>query len=72
MAFTPPTHDDLAAIAQRYRLGLDSGDIEQFRAVIGGAAASYNEVERLYAERLPEAPSRPYTWPSEAENELGA
>jgi amidase len=72
MAFTPPTHDDLAAIAQRYRLGLDSGDIEQFLAVIGGAAASYDEVERLYAERLPEAPSRPYTWPSEAQNELGA
>ena len=72
MAFTPPTDDDLAAIAERYRLGLDAGDIEQFRAVIGGAAASYDEVERLYAASLPEAPSRPYQFPAGAGNELGA
>jgi amidase len=72
MSFTPPTHDDLAAIAERYRLRLASGDIEQFRAVIVGAAASYDEVERLYAASLPKAPDRPYRFPSEAENELGA
>ncbi len=72
MAFTPPTGDDLAAIAERYRLGLDAGDVEQFRAVILGAAASYDEVERLYAASRPEAPSRPYQFPSEAGNELGA
>jgi amidase len=72
MAFTPPTSDELAAIAERYRLGLDSADIEQFRAIIAGAAASYDEVERLYAARRPEPPGRDYQWPSEAENELGA
>jgi amidase len=72
MAFTPPTNDDLAAIAGRYRLGLDAGDIEQFRAIISGATASYDEVERLYAASRPEAPDRPYRFPSEADNELGA
>jgi amidase len=72
MAFTPPTDDELAAIAGRYRLGLDAGDIEQFRAVISGAAASYDEVERLYAAALPDAPIRPYKFPAAAENELGA
>jgi amidase len=72
MAITPPTSDDLAEIAQRYRLGLDAQDVESFRAVIAGALASYDAVERLYAARLPEAPRRAYRWPAEADNELGA
>lgn len=67
-----PTHEDLAAIAGRYQLGLDAAGIESFRAIIGGAVTSYDEVERLYAERLPAVPDRPYAWPSAAENELGA
>ena len=29
-------------------------------------------VERLYAERLPEPPSRAWQWPGEAVNDLGA
>jgi amidase len=72
MAITPPTSDDLAEIAQRYRLGLDAGDVESFRAIIAGALASYDAVERLYAAGLPEAPRRAYRWPAEAGNELGA
>jgi amidase len=72
VAMMPPTHEDLAAIAGRYRLGLDAAGIESFRAIIGGAVASYDEVERLYAERLPPVPDRPYAWPAAAENELGA
>src|SRR6516164_9954562 len=72
MAITPPTSDDLAGIAQRYRLGLDAQDVESFRAIITGALASYDAVERLYAARLPEAPGRAYQWPAEADNELGA
>src|SRR6266851_4539375 len=59
MTITPPTSDDLAAIADRYRFDLS-------------AQASYDAVERLYTARLPEAPSRPYQWPAEADNELGA
>ena len=54
MPITPPTNEDLAEIARRYRLGLDAGDIESFRAIIGGALASYDEVERLYSR----APAR--------------
>jgi amidase len=72
MTITPPTSDDLAAIADRYRFDLTAQDIESFRAVIAGALASYDAVERLYTARLPEAPSRPYQWPAEAGNELGA
>jgi amidase len=72
MAITPPTSDDLAGIAQRYRLGLDAQDVESFRVIIAGSLASYDAVERLYAARLPEAPARAYQWPAEAGNELGA
>jgi amidase len=72
LAMTPPTNDDLASIADRYRFDLNAQDVESFRAVIAGALASYDAVERLYTARLPEAPSRPYQWPAEADNELGA
>jgi amidase len=71
MAVTPPTSDDLAEIAQRYRLGLDASDVESFRAIITGALASYDAVERLYAARRPEPPGRAYRWPAGADNELG-
>jgi len=72
MAMTPPTNEELAEIAGRYRLGLGPGDIETFRAIITGALASYDAVERMYTARLPEPPDRPYRWPGAAENELGA
>lgn len=72
MALTPPTNEDLAEIASRYRLGLGPGDIEQFREIIADAVASYDAVERMYEASRPEAPDRPYRWPDAAENELGA
>src|SRR6516165_811234 len=72
MAMTPPTNEELAEIAGRYRLGLGPGDIETFRAIITGALASYDAVERMYTARLPEPPDRPYRWPGAADNELGA
>ena len=72
MALTPPTNEDLAEIAARYRLGLGPGDIEQFREIIAGAVASYDAVERMYEASRPEPPDRPYRWPDAAENELGA
>jgi len=53
MALTPPSNEDLAAIAGRYRLGLGPGDIEQFREIIAGAMASYDAVERLYESSRP-------------------
>ncbi len=71
MAITPPTSDDLAELAARYRFGLDAADIESLRGFIGGALESYEAVERLYQARLPEPPSRRYQWPGAADNELG-
>ena len=71
MPITPPTNEDLGEIARRYRLGLDAGDIESFRAIIGGALASYDEVERLYTSACPPSRTGP-TVAGPAENELGA
>src|SRR5215469_11191329 len=72
MPLTPPTNEDLAEIAGRYRLGLNQQDVESFRVLINGALASHDAVERLYRTRLSEPPSRPYQWPEKAANELGA
>jgi amidase len=72
MAITPPTSEELARIAERYRFGLSAEDVESFRAVIAGALASYEAVERMYAERLPEMPDRPHQRPTGAQNDLGA
>ena len=72
MAITPPTNDDLAEIAGRYRLGLDAGDVEAFRQIITGALTSSDAVERMYQEHAPKMPDRSYQWPTEADNDLGA
>ena len=72
MAVTPPSDDDIAAIARRFGLWLSPHDVQEFQALISGALTSYDTVERLYAERLPELPSRAWQWPGEAGNDLGA
>ncbi|HEY2269413.1 MAG TPA: amidase family protein, partial [Streptosporangiaceae bacterium] len=72
MAITPPSHDDLARIAERYGFRLNAQDVEEFRTVITGALASYDAVERMYRAHRPEAPDRPYQWPAETDNKLGA
>src|SRR6266568_6118308 len=72
MAIPPPSNDDLAKIAAHYGLTLSSSDLESFRGLISGALGSYDAVQRLYHARLPEPPDRPYRWPAEADNELGA
>ncbi|HEX6522792.1 MAG TPA: amidase [Streptosporangiaceae bacterium] len=72
MAMTPPSDDDVAAIADRYRLGLSRHDVAAFRELITGALTSYDAVERLYSEHLPEPPARDWKWPDPAANELGA
>jgi amidase len=72
MAITSPSNDDLARIAARYGLGLQAGDIEEFRAIITGALASYDAVERLYGASRPEPPDRPCEWPAAIDNDLGA
>ena len=57
MAITPPTSDDLAEIAERYRLGLDARDVESFRAIITGALASYDAVEACTPRAGPRRPA---------------
>jgi amidase len=72
---TPPSNDQIAAIADRYGLGLAPGDVEEFRGLIAGAVTSYDVVERLYQAsraRLPLPPVREWQRPAEADNELGA
>lgn len=72
MAVTPPSDDDIAAIADRYGLGLSQQDIADYRELIAGALTSYDVVERLYAARLPTPPERAWQRPAAADNELGA
>ena len=75
MPVTPPSNDQVAAIADRYGLGLAPGDVEEFRELIAGALTSYDVVERLYqASRagVPGPPARKWQRPADAANELGA
>jgi amidase len=74
MPLTPPSNDDLAAIADRYGLGLGAPDIEAFRVLVTGALASYDAVERMYLAEAKNvhAPVRPVGWPEPGANRLGA
>jgi amidase len=72
MPVTPPTIGELARIAQHYGLHLTPQDLESFRALASGLLASHDEVERLYLAGQPEPPRRPYRWPAEGGNDLGA
>ena len=72
MPLTPPTAGDLASIAQHYGLHLEPADLESFRVLATRLLASYDHVERLYEASLPEPPQRPYQWPAEGANDLGA
>ncbi|MGH3279071.1 MAG: amidase [Trebonia sp.] len=75
MPVTPPSDDDIAAIADRYGLGLGPRDVPAYRELIAGSLTSYEVVERLHQElqaRLPEPPAREWRRPAEAANELGA
>jgi amidase len=72
MPITPPTAGDLASIAQHYGLHLAPEDLESFRVLAARLLASYDQVERLYEASRPEPPQRPYQWPAEDGNDLGA
>ena len=72
MPITPPSDEDVAAIADRYGLGLSRQDVAEFRELITGALTSYDVVERLHAQRLTAPPQRAWRRPAAAENELGA
>ena len=70
MPVTPPTHDQLAALAARYRLGLGEEDLASFGPIVAGVLASYDAVEDLYAQIAPQPPDR--GWRRPTDNPLGA
>ena len=72
MPITPPTAGDLASVAQHYGLHLGPEDLESFRVLAARLLASYDQVERLYEASQPEPPQRPYQWPTQDGNDLGA
>jgi amidase len=73
MAVKVPLTDELASIAERYRMPMPRQTIEQFRAIIEPIMSSFERLDAL-SEPLPEVkyPDRRNWKPSEAENPLGA
>jgi len=47
MAITPPGPDQLRQLAARYGLTVSDEDVQSLGAMVTGALASYDEVERL-------------------------
>ena len=58
VAVTPPSNEEIAAIAERYGLGLGPRDLGEYRELIAGALISYDVIERLYAARVPKPTAR--------------
>ncbi len=73
MALRPPDESDLTLTAQHYRLGLSDRDVASFSPLVTGLLRSWDAVEELYARSAPKPRSdRAWSWPSEADNPLGA
>jgi len=68
----PPTHEDLAASAERYRFDLDADAVATFAPLVEGLLSSYDRVEALYAEQADEGPRRAWSTPTAEENYWGA
>ncbi|MHC1562757.1 amidase [Actinomycetospora sp. C-140] len=72
MPVTPPTPEELAALAERDRLGLDAAALAAYGPLVAGSLGAYDRVEQLWADHAPAAPDRPWSWPAEGENRWGA
>src|ERR1700722_5297906 len=70
MTLPPPSRDTLAALAERLGLGIDATDLETYHGAAAGLLASWETVDRLYAEATPPAPGR--AWRQPTDNPLGA
>jgi amidase len=70
MTLPPPSRDTLAALAARLGLGIDATDLETYHGAAAGLLASWETVDRLYAEATPPAPER--AWRQPTDNPLGA
>ncbi|MFC5061260.1 amidase [Actinomycetospora atypica] len=72
MPLPPPEHDDLAAVAAGYGLGLSDAAVDEFAPAVAGLLGSWDAVEELYAAEAPQAPERAWTRPEGAENPYNA
>ncbi|HEY2551343.1 MAG TPA: amidase [Streptosporangiaceae bacterium] len=72
MSVTPPTPGDLARIAGRYGIPMADGDAESYAGMISVMLGSYETVQRLYEQHMPELTRRAWQRPDPADNQLGA
>jgi amidase len=73
MTIRPPDEADLAAVAERYGLGLSAADITAFAPFATGLLGSWTAIEELYDRTAPTPPSgREWSRPDDADNPLGA
>ena len=73
MALPPPVESDLAAVGERYGLGLSAADVTSFAPFAAGLLGSWEAVEELYARTAP-TPRTDRQWrrPPDSDNPLGA
>ncbi|MGH9133047.1 MAG: amidase, partial [Ilumatobacteraceae bacterium] len=57
MTIRPPDEADLAAVAERYGLGLSAADITSFAPFASGLLESWTAVEELYGRTAPAPPT---------------
>ena len=72
MPVTPPSPEQLAALAARDGLGLDEAGLAAFAPLVEGSFGAYDRVEELWAAQAPATPQREWSWPAEGENRWGA
>src|ERR1700745_3062852 len=68
----PPGSAALDHVSRPYGVARGPADIASFEPFVDGRLASWDAVERLYAENAPQAPDRPWKRPAPADNPLGA
>lgn len=72
MPVPPPDPQDIAAVAESYRLGYSEADLRSFQPFVAGLLSSWDEVERLYAQIAPEPPRRVWKRPASEDNPYNA
>lgn len=72
MPIDPPSSDELAAIDEHYRFGLDAAALEEMSPLVANLLGSYDRVEAHYAEQADGPPHRAWATPSAEQNPWGA
>jgi amidase len=68
----PPDPHDIAGVAESYRLGFSEADAQSYQPFVAGLLASWDEIERLYADIAPVSPQRAWKRPAEQDNPYNA